>query len=89
MQIDDRKLDYAFDPLKGVDVKTLAAVAEDLKKSKDKAKRAIGVFLDRVNRMRTADPAAPESARKTATGPAAKAAGTDACKSSGLRDLRE
>ena len=57
MQFSDPGLDHAFDPLKVVDVKTLDAVANNFKKSKDQSKRAIGVFLDRINRLRTPDPA--------------------------------
>jgi hypothetical protein len=88
MQFGDRNLDHAFDPLKVVDVKTMAIVAENLKKSKNKKKRAIGVFLDRVNRLRTAEmdkpaPGEEPSANRTAT------THTDTLKSSGLRDLRE
>ncbi len=82
MQFDDRGLDYAFDPLKVVDVKTMTSIAEALKKSNDKSTRAVGVFLDRINRLRITDPGSPEDV------PNAKA-GSDRRKASGLHDLRD
>ena len=83
MQFNNGQIDRAFDPLKVVDVKTLQSIADNFKKSKDKKKRAIGVFLDRVNRMRTGDlenaPSNPSSAgTKTRAG---------INSSSGLRNL--
>jgi hypothetical protein len=82
MQFSDPGLNHAFDPLKVVDIKTLAAVAENFKKSKDKSKRAIGVFLDRINRLRTEEPRdqAKQQAPTTAS---------NILRSTGLQDLRE
>jgi|APSaa5957512622_1039677.scaffolds.fasta_scaffold455850_1 hypothetical protein len=85
MLFGDRGLDYAFDPLKVVDVKTLTAIADSLKKSNDRGKRAVGVFLDRVNRLRIAD---TEQAEGGSSSPAASAR-SDSLRSSGLRDLRD
>ena len=53
MQFGDNRLNHVFEPLKKVDVKTLAAIAISLKNSRNKNKRAVGVFLDRINRYRT------------------------------------
>ena len=58
MRIGDNQLHHAFEPLKVVDVKTLSAIADSLKKSRDKSKRAVGVFLDRINRYRVEDTSA-------------------------------
>ena len=55
MNIDDR-FQYVLEPLKQVDVKTLTSMAETLKRSKDKKKRALGVFLDRLNKYRLEEP---------------------------------
>jgi hypothetical protein len=84
MQFSDPGVDHAFDPLKVVDIKTLASVAESLKKSKDKSKRAIGVFLDRVNRLRTdtKDTGGPGSTKTSSTN-------SSILRSSGLKDLSE
>lgn len=43
---------HALDPLKVVDAKALDDLAKSLKNSKSKQKRAVGVFLDRINRYR-------------------------------------
>ena len=82
MQYSDSSLDHAFDPLKVVDVKTLNAVAENFKKSKDQKKRAIGVFLDRINRLRTASPDEPQGPRPATTS-------SRILNSTGLKDLQE
>ncbi|MBT3273346.1 MAG: hypothetical protein HN368_09340 [Spirochaetales bacterium] len=81
MQFSDPRLDHVFDPLKVVDVKTLASMAASLKNSKNKSKRAIGVFLDRVNRMRT-DENQPK-------GQAPKKTSSPLMNRSGLKDLRD
>ena len=77
MQISDDSLKYAFDPLKVVDIKTLANIADNFKNSKNKKHKAVGVFLDRINRIRS--------------GEAATGGGSDTPlhPNSGLRDLRE
>jgi len=81
MQFTDSQLEHAFDPLKVVDIKTLNAVADNFKKSKDKSKRAIGVFLDRINRLRMADPGAQKNqAPKT---------NSSVLRSTGLKDLQD
>jgi len=82
MQYSDSGLDHAFDPLKIVDVKTLGAVAESLKKSKDQKKRAIGVFLDRINRLRTANKETSNAKRQPSTN-------SHILNSTGLSDLQE
>ncbi len=56
MQFPDDELERAFEPLKNVDVKTLSSIAETFKKSKDRRKAAVGVFLDRINRYRSSAP---------------------------------
>ena len=89
MPFDVRSLDYAFDPLKVVDVKTLSAVAQELKKSKDKSKRAIGVFLDRINRLRTADRSVSTGSVDVASGVETRTTSSDVLKSTGLKDLNE
>ncbi len=81
MQFSDPQLNHAFDPLKVVDIKTLAAVADNFKKSKDKSKRAIGVFLDRVNRLRTPDSGGQKKDQSTTT--------SSILRSTGLKDLQE
>ena len=94
MHFGNRNLDHTFDPLKVVDIKTMASVAEALKKSNDKSKRAIGVFLDRVNRLRTFDAdvivndnqGAGGSWSSTTNEPKTQSEFLD---SSGLRDLQE
>ena len=82
MQFSDAGLNHAFDPLKVVDVKTLNGVADNLKKSKDQSKRAIGVFLDRINRLRTTTEEAPAAGRAPTTK-------SSILGSSGLKDLRD
>jgi hypothetical protein len=82
MQFSDESLNHALDPLKVVDIKTLNGVADSLKKSKDQSKRAIGVFLDRINRLRTTVDPAPSARR----GPTTK---SKILGSSGLQDLKE
>ena len=86
MQFSDPGLNHAFDPLKVVDIKTLGSVAENFKRSKDKSKRAIGVFLDRINRLRTEtnepDSRSPGRAQAPTTN-------SRILNSSGLRDLSE
>ena len=82
MLFGDGGLDYAFDPLKVVDVKTLSAIADDLKKSNDRGKRAVGVFLDRVNRLRIADTEQAEGGSSSRA-----SARSEVLRSSGLRDL--
>jgi hypothetical protein len=90
MQFDSSSLDHAFDPLKVVDIKTLASVADNLKKSKNKSRRAIGVFLDRVNRLR-----ATEGGSSVSSGSGVgetskpKIKKSDILESSGLTDLRD
>ena len=81
MEFSDPKLNHAFDPLKVVDVETLNSVAANFKKSKDRSKRAIGVFLDRVNRLRTAEPGAKGKQEPTTN--------STILKSTGLKDLSE
>lgn len=81
MQFSDPGLNHAFDPLKVVDIKTLAAVADNFKKSNDKSKRAIGVFLDRINRLRTVEPGAARAQESTTK--------SSILKSTGLKDLQE
>lgn len=81
MQFSDPALNHAFDPLKVVDIKTLNAVAENFKKSKDKSKRAIGVFLDRVNRLRMTEPGAQNRKEPTTK--------SNILKSTGLTDLHD
>jgi hypothetical protein len=81
MQFSDPRLDHVFDPLKVVDVKTLASVSASLKNSKDKSKRAIGVFLDRINKLRTDEsPVKSHTEKKTSS---------SIMNRSGLKDLRE
>ncbi len=82
MQFSDSSIEHALDPLKVVDIKTLDAVANDLKKSKDQSKRAIGVFLDRINRLRMTTKESPDSGRGRTTN-------SSILNSSGLKDLRE
>ena len=81
MQFSDPQLNHAFDPLKVVDIKTLASVADNFKKSKDKSKRAIGVFLDRINRLRTSEPGAQKKEPP--------ATSSNILRSTGLKDLQE
>ena len=93
MLFGDRGLDHAFDPLKVVDVKTMSAIADSLKKSNDRGKKAVGVFLDRVNRLRIADSEHPES-RSSPTGADTRTGARPAARPvvqglSGLRDLQE
>ena len=46
-------LDRIFSPLNAVDVKTLNDIAAEFKRSKNQNRRAVGVFLDRVNVFRS------------------------------------
>lgn len=48
------QLANALEPLKVVDAKALDEIATALKNSNNKQKRAVGVFLDRINRYRLA-----------------------------------
>lgn len=89
MTFDDRSIDYTFDPLKVVDIKTLSAVAEKLKKSNDKGTRAVGVFLDRVNRLRTTDTESTTGAAGTTSGQQTKTTNSNILQSTGLTDLQE
>ncbi len=89
MQFSDSALEHALDPLKVVDIKTLNAVAESFKKSKDKSKRAIGVFLDRINRLRSAEPDTPTGGTGSTSRAATATTNSDVLKSSGLKDLRD
>ncbi len=82
MQFSDSGLDHAFDPLKVVDIKTLNAVADSFKKSKDQSKRAIGVFLDRINRLRTTTKETSNPRRSPTTS-------SHISSSSGLKDLQD
>ena len=52
MPISPDQLYHALDPLNGVDVKALDEIAKSLKNSRSKQKRAVGVFLDRINKYR-------------------------------------
>ena len=79
MQFGDARLRNIFDPLNGVDVEALSRIAADLKGSKDKRRKAVGVFLDRVNRYRTEDVRAEGKASPSKTFNS----------SSGLQDLRD
>ncbi len=81
MQYSDSQLEHAFDPLKVVDIKTLNALADNFKKSKDKSKRAVGVFLDRINRLRMNDPGSQRQEPRTTS--------SNILRSTGLKDLRE
>jgi hypothetical protein len=81
MQYSDSQLEHALDPLKVVDIKTLNAIAENFKKSKDKSKRAVGVFLDRINRLRMNEPGSQQSRSQTKS--------TNILRSTGLKDLSE
>ena len=67
----------AFEPLKVVDVKALDDIAKAMRNSRNKQKRAVGVFLDRINKSRLEAPA------KNAKRPAPPHIET------GLSDLRE
>ena len=80
MDISNDDLQYALEPLKVVDVKTLSSIAENLKRSRDKKKKAVGVFLARLNRCRLEQPAA---------GKKPPAPSTVIDDSSGLKDLRD
>ena len=80
----DGRLAHAMEPLSAVDVKTLSLIADDLKKSRDKRKRAVGVFLDRINRYRAGDLPPTGS-----SGSSPRTAQSKPDSSSGLRDLRE
>ena len=82
MQFSDDSLNHALDPLKVVDVKTLNSVADSLKKSKDQSKRAIGVFLDRINRLRT-------TTEETSNPRRAPTTSSHILGSSGLKDLQD
>ena len=55
MQIGPEQLRHALEPLNTVNVKTLDDIAVSLKTSKNKQKRAVGVFLERINRYRLED----------------------------------
>lgn len=70
MSISPKQLEHALEPLKVVDVKALSGIADSLKKSADKRKKAVGVFLDRINRYRVAQPkeSAPPSRQVNDTG---------------------
>lgn len=81
MELNNSQLDHIFDPLKVVDIKTLASVAGSLKNSRNKSKRAIGVFLERVNRMRTEE-------KSTSAKPEQKTS-SKMLNKSGLKDLQE
>ena len=78
MRISDNMLHRAFEPLKAVDAKTLSAIAGTLKKSRDKKQRAVGVFLDRINRYRLGDASAAPQDSRSSLDP-----------SSGLKDLSD
>ena len=79
MQFGDAGLKNVFDPLNGVDVEALSKIAADLKGSRDKRRKAVGVFLDRVNRYRTEDVGGVGKASPSKTFNS----------SSGLQDLRD
>ena len=81
MEFTDPKLNHAFDPLKVVDIETLNSVAANFKNSRDKSKRAIGVFLDRINRLRSTAPAGKRGQEPTTK--------STILKSTGLKDLAE
>ena len=79
MHFSDDSLEHAFDPLKVVDIKALASIAKDLKNSKDKKKKAVGVFLDRINRVRSDDHSSQDVRRSN----------SNLSKTSGLKDLQD
>ena len=82
MQYSESQLEHAFDPLKVVDIKTLGSAADNFKKSKDKSKRAIGVFLDRINHLRMEEIDSKKRQQPQTTK-------TSILRSSGLKDLTE
>jgi hypothetical protein len=55
---------HSLEPLKEVDAKSLDEIANTLKESKSRQKRAVGVFLDRINRYRLEPTKPDEAARK-------------------------
>ena len=52
MNIRPDQLERAMEPLRFVDRAGLDEIANALKGSKSKQKRAVGTFLDRINRLR-------------------------------------
>lgn len=85
MQPADRELERALDPLRGVDIQALASIADSLKTSRDSTKRAVGVFLDRINRYRS-------NVRRSGTSPNTNEPQTTASPldlTSGLQDLKD
>ena len=81
MPMGPEQLYHAMDPLKEVDVKALDEIAKSLKSSRSKQKRAVGVFLDRINRYRMS--AEPSRANPSRTKPPRKTPETE------LKDLSE
>lgn len=100
MAISENELRHALEPLRVVDIKTLSAIADSLKGSSNKGKKAVGVFLDRINRYRLEEPSqrtsapAPGAAGARTPNPTPVAGQKDATKpvidlSTGLQDLQE
>ena len=52
MNIRPDQFERAMEPLRFVDREGLDEIADALKRSKSKQKRAVGTFLDRINRLR-------------------------------------
>lgn len=52
MSIRPDQIERAMEPLRFVDREDLDEIASALKGSKSKQKRAVGTFLDRINRIR-------------------------------------
>ncbi len=64
MSITPEQIYHALDPLKEVDAKALDEIAKAMKNSRNRQKRAIGVFLDRINRYRLNEDSAPAESRR-------------------------
>ena len=52
MSLRPDQIQRAMEPLRIVDLTALEEIAAGLKQSKNKRKRAVGAFLDRINRYR-------------------------------------
>ncbi len=74
--MDPDQFERAFAPLNAVDAKALEEIADQLRSSRDKRKRAVGVFLSRINQCRVG-------------ASSAGAAGAGNAPTSGLKDLTD
>lgn len=75
MSIGPEQLERAMEPLRFVDREALDNIAAALKRSANKQKRAVGTFLDRINRFRIESVEKPS--RKTEHAPIPETGLTD------------